>query len=159
MKKLDSLDVKILNELQKNARVSNVEIGRRIGLTGAAVAERIIKMENENIIQGYNTVINYDKLDLSVRVFISFRAKTITHANIVKMVDALPEVLEWHTITGDNCILLKVAVRTTLHLEVLIERLQEFGDTSTSIILSNSIGTKSTLSERLAASRDDVARM
>ncbi|MFZ6010155.1 MAG: Lrp/AsnC family transcriptional regulator [Bacteroidota bacterium] len=151
MKKLDNLDIKILSELQKNARVANAEIGRRIGLTGPAVAERIQKMEEEGIIKGYHTILDYDKLDLSVRVFINFRSKSIKHAAMVKMVQTLPEVLEWHTITGDNCLLLNVAVPTTKHLENLIERLGEHGDTTTSIILSSAKNPTISLNNRIAS--------
>lgn len=155
MRKCDNLDTNILNELRKNARISNAEIGRRIGLTGAAVAERIEKMEYEGIIQGYCALLNYDKLDLSVRVLIMFKAQKITHNEMVKMVKHMPEVLEWYTITGNNCMCLKVAVRTTLHLEAFLVKLQEFGETSTSIILSNTLVTDHTLGELLAASRND----
>lgn len=157
MRKCDSLDINILNELRINARISNAEIGRRIGLTGAAVGERIEKMEFDGIIQGYSTALNYDKLDLSVRVLVMFKAQKITHAEMVKMVKGMPEIIEWYTITGNNCMCLKVAVRTTLHLEVFLEKLQQFGETSTSIILTNTLVKDHTLNELMAASKKDVS--
>jgi Lrp/AsnC family transcriptional regulator, leucine-responsive regulatory protein len=136
-KSLDNLDKRILKELQTNSRISASEIGRRVGLTTPAVTERITKLEEEKFIQGYNTLLNFDKLGLSVKVFIHFKSRTLSHNESVKMIDAIPQVMEWHTITGDNCALLKVAVSTTMELEQVIGHLGKFGDTNTSIILSS----------------------
>lgn len=135
---IDNLNRRILNELQQNSRVSNAELGRRVGLSAPAVSERILRMEEEQLITGYKTVLDYDKLGLPVRVFITFRSNAKRQAEAIKIVDHRPEVIEWNVITGDSCMLLKVAVRSTKELESLIEYLQENGETSTSIILSES---------------------
>jgi Lrp/AsnC family transcriptional regulator, leucine-responsive regulatory protein len=141
-KSLDNLDKKILKELQLNARISVSEIGRRVGLSTPAVTERISKLEQEDFIQGYQTKVNYDKLGLAVKVFIHFKSISLKHTDIVKMIDAIPQVVEWHTITGDSCALLKVVVATTIELEKVIEHLGKFGDTRTSIILSSNMESK-----------------
>ena len=139
---LDDFHWKIIQELQKDARITNVEIGKRIGLSSPAVAERVKKLEEEGYIKGYRTVVDYDKLGLSVRVFIHYKATKITHAEMIKIVDKMPEVIEWHAITGSHCSMLKVVVASTKELESLIEKLQEFGETSTSIILSSNTTPK-----------------
>ena len=136
MKTLDDLNWKILLELQKNARISNAEIGRRIGLSAPAVAERIEKLEEAGVIQGYQPILDYDKLNLAVKVFISFKSLAMKHAEMVKKIDKMPQITEWYTITGDCCMLLKVVVASTKELEILIEELGRYGDTTTSIILS-----------------------
>jgi Lrp/AsnC family leucine-responsive transcriptional regulator len=135
-KGLDELNWRIIQELQANARITIVEIGKRIGLSAPAVAERIKKLEEEGYIKGYRTVVDYDKLGLSVPVFISYKATRLTHGEMIKMVDKMPEVVEWYGITGTYCAMLKVIVASTKELEIIIEKLQEFGETSTSIILS-----------------------
>jgi Lrp/AsnC family transcriptional regulator, leucine-responsive regulatory protein len=137
-KALDNLNWKILQELQKNARVTIVELGKRINLSAPAVAERIKKLEEEGYIKGYQTVIDYDKIGLTVPVFINFKAISIKHANMIKMVESMPEVIEWFAITGNYCLLLKVVVNSTKELEMVIEKLSKYGETSTSIILSSS---------------------
>jgi Lrp/AsnC family transcriptional regulator, leucine-responsive regulatory protein len=141
-KSLDNLDKRILKELQLNARISVSEIGRRVGLSTPAVTERISKLEQENFIHGYQTKVNYCKLGFPIKVFIHFRSISLKHADIMKMIDAIPEVVEWHTITGDSCALLKVVVATTEELERVIEHLNKFGDTKTSIILSSNVEPK-----------------
>jgi Lrp/AsnC family transcriptional regulator, leucine-responsive regulatory protein len=137
-KTLDNLNWHILQELQKNARITTVELGKRIGLSAPAVAERVKKLEEEGYIKGYQTVIDYDKIGLTVPVFIHFRATSITHANMIKLVETMPEVSEWYAITGNYCTLLKVIVASTKALEAVIEKLSTYGETSTSIILSSS---------------------
>jgi Lrp/AsnC family transcriptional regulator, leucine-responsive regulatory protein len=141
-KGLDDFNWRIIEELQKDARITNVEIGKRIGLSAPAVAERIRKLEEEGYITGYRTMVNYDKLGLSVPVFISYKASKISHAEMLKMVDKMPEVMEWHGITGSHCAMLKVIVASTKELEKIIEKLQQYGETSTSIILSSNTSSK-----------------
>lgn len=141
-KGLDDLGWEIIRELQLNARITIVEIGKRIGLSAPAVAERIKKLEEEGYIKGYRTVVDYDKLGLSVPVFISYKATKISHSDMLKMVDKMPEVVEWYGVTGLHCALLKVIVASTKELEAIIEKLQEFGETSTSVILSSNAAPK-----------------
>lgn len=141
-KGLDEFNWKIIQELQMNARITIVEIGKRIGLSAPAVTERIKKLEEEGYIKGYRTIVDYDKLGLSVPVFISYKATKISHGDMIKMVDKMPEVMEWHGITGAHCSMLKVIVASTKELETIIEKLQEFGETSTSIILSSNSAPK-----------------
>lgn len=141
-KGLDDLHWEIIRELQLNARITIVEIGKRVGLSAPAVAERIKKLEEEGYIKGYRTVVDYDKLGLSVPVFINYKATKISHADMLRMVDKMPEVVEWYGITGSHCAVLKVIVASTKELETLIEKLQEFGETSTSIILSSNAAPK-----------------
>src|SRR5690349_6888357 len=78
-KAIDDLNWGILEELQKNARLSTTEIGRRVGLSAPAVADRIEKMEEAGIIQGYFTQIDLDKLDLTIRAFILFKNNSLKH--------------------------------------------------------------------------------
>ncbi|MEQ1585381.1 MAG: Lrp/AsnC family transcriptional regulator [Cyclobacteriaceae bacterium] len=141
-KMLDKLDWRILIELQKNARISDSEIGRQVGLTAPAVAARITKMEGEGFIEGYRTVLNYTKIGLPVCVFLHFKSTAIKHDDMVKVVDNMQQVQEWHTVTGENCMLLKVAVASTKELEVLLAQLGKYGDTNTSILLSGNKKSK-----------------
>ena len=137
-KLIDDLNWSILEELQKNARLSTTEIGRRIGLSAPAVADRIEKMEEYGIIKGYHTLLDFDKLDLTIRAFILFKNSNLKHAELIKLVDSIPEVMEWHTITGSYAVLLKIATDTSERLAKIIEQLEENGETNTSLILSKS---------------------
>jgi Lrp/AsnC family transcriptional regulator, leucine-responsive regulatory protein len=141
-KVLDDLNRSILKELCQDARISTTEIGRRVGLSPPAVADRIQKMEKQGFIQGYRTVIDFDKVGLTIKALITFKATTLKHSESIRMIDAMPEVVEWHAITGNYCMMMKVAVETSKELESFLERLGEFGETTTSLILSENKDSK-----------------
>jgi Lrp/AsnC family leucine-responsive transcriptional regulator len=141
-KTLDKLSQRILKELCADARISNAEIGRRVGLSSPAVAERIQKMAEQGIIRGHHTVVDFDKLGLSIRALINFKSLSLKHDAMLKMVESIPEVVEWHTITGTACMVLKVAAYSSKELEAVIVHLGKFGETSTSLILSEGSSKK-----------------
>jgi Lrp/AsnC family leucine-responsive transcriptional regulator len=138
-KPLDDLNWNILKELCENARIPSSEIGRRVGLSAPAVAERIQKMEDQGLIKGYHATLDYDKIGLTIHAFISFRTTTLKHNDLVKLAEDTPEIVEWHSITGNASMMFKVAAYSSKELEAVIERLQEFGETSTSLILSGDV--------------------
>lgn len=134
-KAIGELNAAILEELEADARISITEIGKRVGLSGPAVSERIKKMEDEGIIKGYTTNLDYDQVGLTVNAFITLKS-SLTHAGVVKKIEEIPDILECYSITGHNCLIMKVATSTTKRLETIIWQLQQFGETNTSIVLS-----------------------
>ena len=96
-------------------------------------------MEKHGFIKGYRTIIDFDKVGLTIKAIINFKATSLKHSEAIKMIDAMPEVVEWHATTGNYCMMMKVAVETSKELELLIERL---GETTTSLILSESKDSK-----------------
>jgi Lrp/AsnC family leucine-responsive transcriptional regulator len=137
-KSLDELNWNILQELSENARISNAEFGRRIGLSSPAVAERIQKMEEQGIITGSSMLLDFDTIGFTIRAFINFTAGTMKHDAMVKLFDSIPGIIEWHAVTGNVTMVLKVAVATSRELEDIVGKLMEHGETSTSLILSAS---------------------
>jgi Lrp/AsnC family leucine-responsive transcriptional regulator len=135
-KDIDNLDHKILGELQKNARISNVEIGRRVGLSAPAVGDRISKLEKNGYIEAYRTILNMEQLGFSIQALISFKSEKLNHDEMLKMIKTIPEIAEWYAITGSYCLMVKVIVSTSRQLEAIITKLGEYGSTSTSLILS-----------------------
>jgi Lrp/AsnC family leucine-responsive transcriptional regulator len=134
-KAIGELNAAILEELEADARISITEIGKRVGLSGPAVSERIKKMEDEGIITGYTTNLDHDQVGLTVNAFITLKS-SLTHAGVVKKIEEIPDILECYSITGHNCLIMKVATSTTKRLETIIWQLQQFGETNTSIVLS-----------------------
>ena len=106
-----------------------------MGLSGPAVSERIKKMEDEGIITGYTTNLDYDQVGLTVNAFITLKS-SLTHSGVIKKIEEIPDILECYSITGYNCLIMKVATSTTKRLETIIWQLQQFGETNTSIVLS-----------------------
>ncbi len=137
--KLDDLNWKILKFLQENARQTNSEIGRKIGLSSPAVAERIKKMEDYGIIKGYQAQISYGEVGHQLKAIITLRAFMGRLKPFLAIVPSLKEVLNCYRITGHENIVLEVVLRDQLHLEELIDKLISYGETKTHIVLSNVI--------------------
>ena len=137
---IDQTSLAILETLQSDARISNAEIGRRVGLAPSAVFERIRKLEERGAVRGYNANIDPAAVDLGLLAFVLVRSDErrgapLTEAALV----ALPEVQEVHHIAGEDCFMLKVRVRDTTALnELLSERigaLDGIRSTKTTIVL------------------------
>ena len=140
-KAIDDLSQSILRELYLNSRITNVEIGRRVGLTAPAVAERINKLEEAGYIKGYHASLDFDKIGLNIQAFISFKCRNRDH-DTKKLISGIPEVMEWYTITGDTSMLLKVITHSRQQLAKVIATLEEYGETNTSLILEASAGMR-----------------
>jgi len=139
-KLLDDVGRRILRELQGDARLSYAELGRRIGLTLPAVAERVRRLEEAGIISGYRTDIDLEKIGLPITAFIRVATPNeVQGGQLVALCRGLSEVLECHRVTGDDSYLLKVAVTSVQHLEMLIRKITIHGQPTTSIVLSSPI--------------------
>jgi Lrp/AsnC family leucine-responsive transcriptional regulator len=138
---LDPISWKILAELQKDARLSYAEVGRRVGLSTPAAAERVRRLEAGGVIRGYEARIDPKSIGLAVAAFIRIRlsgSETLAK-RLTALAHQMPEVLECHRCTGDESFILKVRVESVQHLEKLIDRFTPFGMTSTSLILSSPV--------------------
>src|SRR5262245_3128500 len=144
---LDGVGWRILTELQDNARLSFSELGRRVGMTPPAVAERVRRLEDAEIISGYRLDLNVEKLGLPLLAFVRLAVRGASAIEIGAAVGEMPEVLECHHITGEDCYILKVAVASVHHLEGMLERLVRFGNTTTSIVISSPV-TRRTIAPR-----------
>lgn len=142
-KLLDAKGWQILRELQIEGRLSFAELGRRVGLSTPAAAERVKNLEASGIIRGYRAEIDLDKVGLPILAVIRMSAVGDVLTRITSAVRAMPEVLECHRATGADSFIMKVAVASVEHLEALIDRLTPFGTTSTSIVLSSPVARNS----------------
>lgn len=133
-KPIDDLNLSILRELCNNARTTTAEIGRRIGLTAPAVAERVNKLEEAGYIKGFHAILDFDKIGLNIQAFIAFKCGH-KHHDIKKLISSIHEITEWYTVTGNASMLLKVITRSRDQLAKVIDRLEEYGETNTSLIL------------------------
>ena len=109
--KLDPVDLKILGMLQKEGRITNFRLARKIGLTPAPTLARVKKLETAGYIRRYVALVDQEKLGMPVTAFVSVileSHKRKTSMDFVEAVDRLPEVLECHHIAGDEDFLLKV---------------------------------------------------
>ena len=136
---IDQTSLAILDNLQSDARISNAEIGRRVGLAPSAVFERIRKLEERGAVRGYNANIDPAAVDLGLLAFVLVRSDERggarrTEADLV----AIPEVQEVHHVAGEDCFMLKGRARDTSALNDLLTRiggLDSVTSTKTTIVL------------------------
>lgn len=133
---LDRVGRRIMAALQRQARLTYTQVGRQVGLTGPAVAERVRRMEEGGLIRGYHADVDLARAGLPVQAFIRLRTPPERYPRLLAMLEGLPEVLECHHVAGEDAFILHVAAGSTLALEQVIGRLSPFGSTSTAIILS-----------------------
>ena len=136
---LDSYGRMLLDELQANARLSLAELGRRVGLSPTAAAERLKQMEEVGILRGFTVEIDREALGLEVMAFIRMSCGGQHYHRLLEYVQTLEEVRECHHLTGDDDFLLKVTTTSMADLEALIEALLPYGNPVTSLVLSSPV--------------------
>ncbi|HVD93060.1 MAG TPA: Lrp/AsnC family transcriptional regulator [Vicinamibacterales bacterium] len=137
---IDDTDATILELLQENARISQAEVARAVGLAPSAVLERIRKLESRGVIKGYTALLDPHALEQSMLAFIAVRSE---HApgddSVSKALAQCPEVLELHHVAGDDCYLVKVRARDAEHIGRLLRhrfgRIPGVRSTRTTIVL------------------------
>lgn len=137
--KIDALNWKILQYVQDNARESFASIGRKVGLTAPAVAERVKKLEDLGIIQGYKTVVSHTLTGHQLKAIITLRAFMGKLKPFLETVKSFKEVVNCYRITGNENIIMEVVFKDQDHLEKFIDKLIQYGETRTHIILSSVI--------------------
>lgn len=133
---VDELNQQILKCLQENARLSNAEIGRRIGISSPAVAERIRKMEDLGIITGFKAIISPFEMGYQFKAIITLRAFMGKLKPFLEKVKTCDEVINCYRITGNENIVMEVVLYNQQHLEQFIDQIISYGESKTQIVLS-----------------------
>ena len=136
-KLLDELGWKLLVALQQNARASFAELGRTVGLSTPAVAQRVRRMEDEGIIRGYRADVDPVRIGLPIVAFIRMGIVGDVLEKLTARVRKMPEIAECYRSTGEDSFILKVNVISVEHLKDVIDRLTPYGTTSTSLVLAS----------------------
>jgi len=126
-------------ELQRDARLTLAELGRRVGLSSPAVAERLQRLESEGVIAGYRAEVDPRAFGYALTAVVRVRPAPRQLPKVAEVAGATPEVVECHRVTGEDCFFLKAHVRDVTHLEELIDRFTPFGQTTTSIVQSSPV--------------------
>jgi Lrp/AsnC family leucine-responsive transcriptional regulator len=138
---LDTIAWKVLEALQRNARLSFAELGRQIGLSTPAVAERVHRLEEAGIITGYHAGLDMAKLGVPIRVLVrlTIHGGDLQVSRSVAAIKEMPEISRCHRITGAESFVIEANVVSIRHMEALIDRLSTLGATSTSTVLSSPV--------------------
>jgi Lrp/AsnC family transcriptional regulator, leucine-responsive regulatory protein len=137
---IDETDATILELLQENARISQADVARVVGLAPSAVLERIRKLESRGIVRGYTALLDPHAVEQTMLAFIAVRsAEAPGDESVARALAKCPEVLEVHHVAGDDCYLLKVRARDAEHIGQLLRhrfgRIPGVVSTRTTIVL------------------------
>jgi Lrp/AsnC family transcriptional regulator, leucine-responsive regulatory protein len=152
---LDEFARNLLVELSRNARASYAELGRRVGLSPSAVAERMRRMEEEGIIQGYTVNIDRAALGLPVLAVIRMTCDGTHYHPFLKFVKTLSEIRVCHHVTGGDAFFLEITTGSLEDLERLIERLLPYGIPTTSLVFSSPVAQRLPDLSRLGVSKQN----
>lgn len=131
---LDLYDSRILGELQRDARITMAELGRRVHLSQPAVTERVRKLELHGAIKGYRAVVDHERLGYGIRALV--RVGRAEYARVVKLVEQTPEVINAWNVTGEDSWVMEIAVIDVQHLDAVVTKFCILTETSTCIVLN-----------------------
>ncbi|HUY76558.1 MAG TPA: Lrp/AsnC family transcriptional regulator [Ktedonobacterales bacterium] len=140
---LDEVNVRLLGELQRDPRLTMTELGRRVGMSSPAVAERMRRLEGAGVIIGYRLEVNPAALGLPLTAYIRVRPDPGQLPKVADLARQIPEVVECHRITGEDCFIIKVHLPALDQLDRILDRFLAYGVTTTSLVQSSPVPLRS----------------
>ena len=135
---LDDINLDILCLLLEDGRMSYRELGERVGLTAPAVTERVRKLEELGVIKGYRAVVDYEALGFPLLCVIRLNSPRGAQG-VDDMLRDIPEVIEANRVTGSESHVIRARLRSTAHLEQMLDALWAHGDSVTNIVTSSPV--------------------
>jgi Lrp/AsnC family transcriptional regulator, leucine-responsive regulatory protein len=136
---IDAVNRRVLEELQRDPRLTMSELGRRVGMSSPAVTERVHRLEEAGVIRGYRLELNPAALGLPIAAYIRIRPNPGQLPKIAELAQQIPEVVECHRVTGEDCFVLKVYIPAIDQLDRLLDSFLLYGSTTTTIIQSSPV--------------------
>jgi len=139
---LDDTHLRLLAELQADARLSLAELGRRVDLSSPAVAGRLARLEESGVIRGYRADIDPRALGYALGVVIRIRPAPRELRKVADVARDTPEIVQCDRVTGEDCYVMRAFVRDVEHLEEVIDRFAIYGQTTSSIVQSSPVPSR-----------------
>jgi Lrp/AsnC family leucine-responsive transcriptional regulator len=136
---LDTVDARVLRALAADARVSIAELSRLVGLSAPSISERVKRLEENGVIEGYSVKINAGALGLPLTAWLRIRPLPGELQRVAAILQKLPEIVECDRITGDDCFIARAHLRSVTDLERLIDEIIPYAMTNTSIVQSSPV--------------------
>ena len=136
---IDSVNIRVLEELQRDPRLTMSELGRRVGMSSPAITERVRRLEEAGVIRGYRLDLNPAALGLPIAAYIRIRPNSGQLPRIAELAQQIPEVVECYRVTGEDCFILKVYIPAIDQLDRLLDSFLLYGSTTTTIIQSTPV--------------------
>ena len=138
----DALDRAILQALAEDARMPMRDLAQRIGLSAPSTTERVRRLEETGVIEGYTVRINPSRIGLAVGAVLRIRPMPGELSRVAALLAALPEITQCDRVTGDDCFIAKAVVPSVADLETLIDLLLPYASTNTAVIVSETVAPR-----------------
>lgn len=138
----DKVDTAILKALQANGRQSIADLARQINMSHSAAAERVRRLEESGVISGYSAQVDPERLGFTILAYLRLRYPSSTYEPLHTLLAGIPEVIEAHHVTGDDCFIMKVVATSMKHLEQVGGKIGALGSVTTSVVYSSPLPSR-----------------
>jgi Lrp/AsnC family transcriptional regulator, leucine-responsive regulatory protein len=142
---MDALDLRILTSLEADARRPYAELARELEVSQPTIADRVRRLEERGVLKGTLLRVDPARLGFAIHAFVRVRSSPPQKRGLIEAARAIPQVMEMHSVTGEDCSIARVVARSVEELSEILERLNAYGQTSTSIILDTPIPLRNPL--------------
>ena len=139
---IDHISWRILDAVQRDGRISVKALAGKIGLSLPATSERLKRLEEAGIISGYRAVVHPESVGHGVTAVIGLTTPKPDKARLIAALKQMPEVIECLHVTGQDSYLLRVVTKDLQHLEAFVGSINGYGETRTSIVMSQPIRSR-----------------
>jgi Lrp/AsnC family leucine-responsive transcriptional regulator len=131
---LDAVDRRLIRLLAANARVTVADLARQVGMSSPSVADRLRRLEDAGVIRRYTVEVDAAALGYALEAIVRVRPLPGQLRRVEQLLADIPEFIECDKVTGDDCFVARVVLRTIGHLDEILERVTEYAETNTAII-------------------------
>ncbi|EHB57575.1 transcriptional regulator, AsnC family [Mycolicibacterium rhodesiae JS60] len=139
---LDRTDELILDTLQSDGRTSIADLARAVSLSPSSAADRVRRLVDAGIIVGYTAVVDADALGYPITAFVRLAFPSGNYKPVHDLINVVPEVVEAHHVTGNDCFIMKVLARSMTDLERITGKLAALGSITTSVVYSSPLASR-----------------
>jgi len=139
---MDTLDLKILASLDADTRRPYADLARELEVSQPTIADRVKRLESRGVVRGTMLCIDYARLGFTVTAFVRLRTTPLHKQGLVEAAREIPQIIEMHQITGEDCMIARIVARSVDDLGSILDRLTVFAQPNTSVVLSTPIALR-----------------
>ena len=139
---MDPLDLKILASLDADTRRPYADLARELEVSQPTIADRVKRLESRGVVRGTMLCIDYARLGFTVTAFVRLRTTPLHKQGLVEAAREIPQIIEMHQITGEDCMIARIVARSVDELGSILDRLTVFAQPNTSVVLSTPIALR-----------------
>ncbi len=136
---LDGIDRRLVEMLSTNARTTTADLARQVGMSAPSVADRMRRLEESGVIRAYTLDVDPVALGYTLEAVVRIRPLPGQLRHVEGLIQQIPEFVECDKVTGDDCFIARMVLRSITHLDGILERVTEFAETNTAIVKAHTV--------------------